>query len=224
MTDRWTDRLSEYLDGGLAPAEREALAGHLEACAACRATLAELGEVAARARTLPDRPPARDLWAGIAARIGAAGPVRDIRTARARRRWSFTAPQLAAAAGLLVLVSAGGAWLALRRGAPAPAAGVAAVAAAPVRAARWTERTVPTVDDAVGELRAALDSGSARLDPKTVQVLAQSLAVIDTAIAQARRALAADPGNAYLNRHLADTMRRKVELLRRVSVLAAARS
>jgi hypothetical protein len=37
-------------------------------------------------------------------------------------------------------------------------------------------------------------------------------------------ALRGDPGNAYLNLHLANTMRRKVELLRRVNELAAARS
>jgi hypothetical protein len=55
-----------------------------------------------------------------------------------------------------------------------------------------------------------------------VRVVRQSLAVIDKAIDQARRALAADPGNAYLNLHLASTMRRKVELLRRANELAAA--
>jgi len=48
-------------------------------------------------------------------------------------------------------------------------------------------------------------------------VLEHSLATIDTAIAQAGRALAQDPGNAYLNHHLAETMRRKIELLRQAS-------
>ena len=52
----------------------------------------------------------------------------------------------------------------------------------------------------------------------------KNLAVIDRAIAEARMALRSDPGNAYLNLHLANTMRRKVELLRRVNDMAAARS
>ena len=36
------ERLSAYLDGELAPAERARLAAHLEACAECTARLAEL--------------------------------------------------------------------------------------------------------------------------------------------------------------------------------------
>ena len=39
MTDQWTDRLSEYLDGELLTGERTALEEHLVGCAACRATL-----------------------------------------------------------------------------------------------------------------------------------------------------------------------------------------
>ncbi|MGH7644281.1 MAG: anti-sigma factor family protein, partial [Gemmatimonadales bacterium] len=69
MTDQWTDRLSDYLDGHLATAERAALEVHLPDCAACRSTLAELRRVVMRARTLEDRPPAGDLWPGIATRI-----------------------------------------------------------------------------------------------------------------------------------------------------------
>ena len=41
------------------------------------------------------------------------------------------------------------------------------------------------------------------------------------AIAQAERALAADSANAYLNSHLADTMRRKLELLRQAAALVS---
>jgi hypothetical protein len=55
----------------------------------------------------------------------------------------------------------------------------------------------------------------------TVRVVRENLAIIDRAIADARIALQKDPGNAYLNFHLAQTMRRKVELLRRVNDIAA---
>jgi hypothetical protein len=54
-----------------------------------------------------------------------------------------------------------------------------------------------------------------------VRVVRQNLAVIDRAIAEARTALERDPANTYLNLHLADTMRRKVELLRRINALVA---
>jgi len=36
MNDQWTDRLSEYVDGGLASGERAALEAHLATCADCR--------------------------------------------------------------------------------------------------------------------------------------------------------------------------------------------
>ena len=86
--------------------------------------------------------------------------------------------------------------------------------------ATWSGRT----DAAIADLQAALTQNESRLDTGTVRIVRQNLALIDRAIAEARIALQKDPGNAYLNLHLADTMRRKVELLRRVNDMAAARS
>jgi anti-sigma factor RsiW len=69
MADLWTDRLSEYIDDELTPAERTALESHLLACRACVDTIADLREIAARARQLPGRPPANDWWPGIEPRL-----------------------------------------------------------------------------------------------------------------------------------------------------------
>ena len=63
-----------------------------------------------------------------------------------------------------------------------------------------------------------------RLDTATVRVLEQNLTLIDRAIAEASRAVAADSANVYLNTHLAETMRRKVDLLRQAVALVAAES
>lgn len=199
MNDQWTDRLSEYVDGELASGERAALEAHLATCADCRATLEDLRNVVARAKALEDRPPRADLWPGIDARLTPG------------RRVSFSLPQLLAASIALVLLSGGGVWLALRSP-PAPSSSPATV-----QTVRWAR-----ADAAVADLEEALARNEARFDTATVRVVRQSLAVIDKAIDQARRALAADPGNAYLNLHLAGTMRRKVELLRRANELAAA--
>ena len=73
MSDRFTDRLSDYLDGELTPAEHAEVAAHLRECVACAQALAELREVVARSGSLADQPPAADLWPDIAARIGASG-------------------------------------------------------------------------------------------------------------------------------------------------------
>jgi anti-sigma factor RsiW len=213
MNDQWTDRLSEYVDGELATGERAALETHLATCADCRATLEDLRRVVARARSLDDRPPHVDLWPGVAQRIGA-GKVVDLPAYRARR-FTFSVPQLVAASIALVLLSGGGVWLALQsRQQIAEGRRVAMTPAV------WTGRT----DAAIAELQDVLSRNEYRLDTATVRVVRENLALIDVAIAQARGALAADPRNTYLNLHLADTMRRKVELLRRVNAIAAAQS
>ena len=224
MSDQWTDRLSEYLDGELDQSQRAALETHLAGCATCAGTLAELQRVVGRAQALDDRPPANDLWPGIAARIGVSSD--DVSRRRVQRRVSFTVPQLIAASLLLVAASAGAVRLFLRGdGARAPVAGTPAT---PFRSvpAGWSMRADSSADRAVAELRQALAAGqqTGRLRPATVRKIEHSLAVIDTAIAEARRALVLDPNSAYLNHHLADTMRLKLQFLREANRIATART
>jgi anti-sigma factor RsiW len=227
MSDRWTDRLSEYLDGELDERERLELEAHLGACAGCATTLAGLRQVVTRAEALEDRPPAADLWPGIAGRIGLSTDELSVRRRTRERRFSFTVPQLIAASIVLVAATAGAAWLALRapRSETADRPTPTAVAPAP-QLATWMPKVEKSSDIAVTELRAALADGkrTGRLDSLTVASLERSLAVIDSAIAQATRALASDPGSAYLNHHLADTYRRKFDFLRQANRIASART
>ena len=223
MNDQWTDRLSEYLDGELDEAERVALEAHLATCADCTAVLADLRRVVARAQALDDRPPARDLWSGIAERIGVSTD--DLARRRARRRVSFTVPQLIAASVTLVAASAAIASLALRLHPAVPAA--ASITPAPQTITQVTFNKVDSKSDyAVADLRLALADGqrSGRLSPITVHRIEHSLAVIDSAIAEGKRALTVDPKSGYLNQHLADTMRRKMEFLREANRIASPRT
>jgi anti-sigma factor RsiW len=222
MNDQWTDRLSEYLDGELDDAERVALEAHLATCAACAAILAELRRVVARAQALDDRPPARDLWNGIAERIGVSTD--DLAARRARRRISFTVPQLVAASIALVAVSAGAARLLVRE--TAAARPVATDNSTTNRLASWPVKADSSADQAVADLRLAMADGqrTGRLSPMTVHRIEHSLAVIDSAIADGKRALTADPKSGYLNQHLADTMRRKMEFLREANRIASPRT
>jgi hypothetical protein len=240
MTDQWTDRLSEYLDDELPPEERAAIEGHLRHCVACGAALADLKRIVVRARSLEDRPPARDLWPAIAARIGASpatadrGHVVAFDAVRGRRRWSFSLPQLAAAGIALMALSGGAAWLLH------PVTSTVVVARGPAAEPRMTPGLTPALapsgsfriglspsrraaglsyDAAVADLEGVLTAGRGRLDSTTVRVIERNLATIDSAIVQAQRAVAADSANAYLNSHLAETMRRKLELLRQAAAL-----
>jgi anti-sigma factor RsiW len=227
MSDQWVERLSDYLDGELSDGERIALEAHLQGCGECSAVLAELRQVVARARMLDNEAPRRDLWPGIAQRIGATpGGTRTVDLASRRpaaRRWSFSLPQLAAAGIALMAVSGGTVWL-LRS--PAQQNVTPPVATAPSgnprainAAARPRASTSEVYATAIADLERVLATGRGQLDSTTIQVIEQNLAAIDRAITQAQSALDADPANLYLNTHLAETMRRKLELLRQAAAL-----
>jgi len=221
MNDQWTTRLSEYIDGELDRTEQAALEAHLATCGQCYATLGELRQVVARAKSLSDTPPATDLWMEIAREIRREkAPARRDRLVR--RRFSLTVGQLLAASIALVLLSGGGAWLALQPLASSEPTRFGGSTQRPRvgQVVTWTGHT----DAAIADLQTALTQNEKRLDTATVRIVRENLAIIDRAIADARVALQKDPGNAYLNLHLANTMRRKVELLRRVNDMAAARS
>ena len=224
MMDQWTNRLSEYLDDELSASDKRALEAHLTTCAACGRTLDELRRVVARARALKDRPPTEEVWNGIARRIGVTVPAKVLPLAATRRRRiAFTLPQLAAAAVVLISASGAGVWALVQNGlqpsavSPQPTADGRRPTASPVA---WVDSAQQSFDASVTQLRQALETGRDRLDSATVQILENNLRIIDGAIAQARTALAADPGSAYLSQHLAQTMRTKLELLRRAQAIA----
>lgn len=222
MTDKWTDRLSEYIDGELTRAENDALEAHLMTCADCGRTVAELRAVVARAGQVIDRPPQNDLWQGIAARIAETPEAVDDVTPHTRRRFSFSVPQLAAASVVLMLMSAGTVFMMMQREAEP-------VAQAPVTNQQQgtvipANMTAQNYDKAIDELESALASGRSDLDTATVRVLEKNLRTIDLAIAEARQALGRDPGNTYLNRYLDETIQRKVQLLRRATGILRAQT
>jgi hypothetical protein len=223
MTDLWMPRLSEYLDGDLPDDQRLALERHLDTCPACTATLEELVRVVARAQSLEERDPATDLWPGIAGRIAAArdADVVDLPARRQRGRFMLSLPQLAAAAVVLMALTAGTTWLVQARlRAPAIAAARPELTP-PGRNVLTNAATIPRgYDAAIADLERTLQQERGQLDTGTVRVIEHNLRVIDQAIAQARQALATDPSSVYLNGHLADQMRRKLDLLRRVTTIA----
>jgi predicted anti-sigma-YlaC factor YlaD len=224
--DTWTDRLSEYVDGDLDMSTMRALEAHLAGCADCRAVADDLRNISARGRALPLVPPAADLWPGIESRMHQSGIV-PIRVATRRSGLFVSWPRLAAAGLLLGLVSGGAVYAVTRfQGGPEVIATIPLVPAngtttAPTELQVGAQVNQSTAE-AVSDLQMIL--ASEKLDSATVRILTLNLARIDSAIADAERALAADPSNAYVSRHLASTARRKVELLHLVAGLTQSRS
>jgi hypothetical protein len=79
----------------------------------------------------------------------------------------------------------------------------------------------PVYDREITKLRAIMRERRGQLDPRTVAVLEQSIAVIDSAIAQSRAALAKDPASGFLATQLNHSLEKKVELLRTAALLPA---
>ncbi|MGH7584866.1 MAG: anti-sigma factor family protein [Gemmatimonadales bacterium] len=229
MTMHWTERLSDYIDEELSPAERDACEAHLLACAECREVLGELRVIVAEARELPDEEPARELWPGIQPRLDTPPLSIERSPARApvrRRVFALSVPQLAAAALACAVIGGGGALLAsgaFRGGSSTPVATLPP-SVAPVMAPAALLPGQAAYDHAVADLRAVLEAGKSRLKPETIAVLEENLATIDRAIERSRKALEADPGNPYLNAHVQAAMRRKLEVLRRAADLVSAES
>lgn len=230
MIDRYTDRLSEYLDGELNARERADVDAHLRSCAACRETLTDLRSVVARAAALPVEDPRTDLWPGILGEIEAdAGPAVVPLASRRARAFSFSLPQLAAAAVLLMTVSGGSVWLALRQESGQPTGGRDAFVqeAATDPQARVVSNDAPAasapgMQATLEELERALAENRRQLDPVTIAVLESNLRIIDAAITEARAALQRDPANPYLSEHLGNTIEKKIEMLRRAASIVRA--
>jgi hypothetical protein len=182
---------------------------------------------------LPAMQPTRDLWPGVQARIGRVAQQPVHISAERRRYVSITWAQLGLAASLLMAVTVSLTWLVARQPGTAPAAGAAANTEQIVQAVSEPQGTAATgevqranfadaqYDAAVADLEKILLDDRDRLDPRTVMVIERNLQTIDDAIRQAREALDRDPANTYLNSHLADARRRKLELLRHATALAS---
>jgi len=101
----------------------------------------------------------------------------------------------------------------------APRSGAGAVTA--VRNGAPAASTTALYDREITRLHSVIEQRRGELDPKTVAAIERSLSVIDTAIAQARSALAADPASRFLHGRLTDALDKKVELLRTTAMLPA---
>jgi hypothetical protein len=100
--------LSDYLEGTLDGQMREQVEQHLRECVRCTSLTRDLEKIQSDAAALPDLAPARDLWAGIEARIAA--PVIPL-AARPEKQRRFAPAWMGVAAAALVVSTAGVTYL-----------------------------------------------------------------------------------------------------------------
>ena len=174
--------------------------------------------------------PSRDLWPAVAEQLQPVSP--NLQRSGGGVTFTFTISQLAVAASLLIAVAVGLTWLATNRpaltgGETTPSEEVIQAYREPQGAPQDRGQIVPAnfadaqFNAAVSDLERILREERDRLDPRTVLVLERNLKAIDAAINEARTALEQDPANPFLNSHLADARRRKLDLLRHATDLAS---
>ncbi len=246
---RFELELSDFLEGTLAPTQRDAFDAHRRRCAACDALVNDLEALVVNARALPPLTPSHDLWSGIAKRLDTDVTPLPLRTTATTTtsvaQRSFSVRTLAIAAALLVAVTSGVTWR-LARVQRTPGLRTNTLATTPttvpaenairaedtVSAPPVVDAPVPTrlvasspaeVDDIyereISALRTVVDERFTELDSATVVALRRNLAIIDAAIADSRRALRRDPRSRLLSSQLDRAIETKLALMRRVALL-----
>ena len=229
--------LSDHLDGYLSREEAAAVSEHLSVCISCAATYDSIAGLVSSASGLPQSVlPPDDLWIDLRRSLDdrkeivlpvANGPGDDRVGSTASRRMSRRMVAiLAAAAVFLIALSSGITALVLRAGvgndstrresnrAPAQLAARSGIPPAFRQTENEFNRTIE-------ELQLAVDTQRGQLSPETIRTVDRSLAVVDSAIAEARAALLADPNNQMLVDLLSASYQRKLDLLRRTSELGS---
>lgn len=201
--------------------------GHRASCVECAAVWDDLARISAEAAQLPLLVPTRDLWAGIESRIEARIETR-IETRIGGAAATVTRPwyrgqafRLALAASLLVAVTSAVTWTIARADRDTPAF-ASLPSATPeesaLHLASFTE-SVTSMEREVSALQTIVRERRGELDPQTVSVLEENLALIDRAIAESRAALASDPASQFLAAQFTRAYSSKLTLLRDAATL-----
>jgi len=224
MNIEGTDILSEYLDGELDSEQAAALEARLASEPELYRVLDELRAVRRAAADHPDFEAPPQLWRAVRDRIEPVPAGRRTDAVNWRNRLLFTLPQLAAAAGVVLLLGFSLGRMSDQAAGRTGDDRITQRPEAPGLVDATTQGARPRYAQFVADLESRLDTGRDVLEPGTAQVIEESLAKIDAAITQARTALENDPNNVYLNQHLASAQWRKLRLLEDATALIASRT
>jgi anti-sigma factor RsiW len=231
--ERYLNAIHELVDGTLGPIRRAELELHLETCDRCRALAADLQEIARAAESLDDiEPPAR-VWAAVSAQLRAERDMTAPAKTFVRHR---SVAMLAIAATLVIAVGASLFLLRttpMRTGSTPPAQSAQTIPPAqtptpPPSAAAGNAGPDDPVQSVVKELAATetqferlvqATEASAIVDPKTAATMQKNLQVMNEAINESRKALAADPQNAPARASIYEVLKQKIQFLQETIAL-----
>ncbi len=201
--DRFLEILDEYTGGTLSEAEHQEAELHLASCAECRGAERKLRAFLAEAAGLRrEAQPGRDLWPGIAAQIESRAKV-----LRFVRRGGWLAGLAAAAALVFALIDA------------RPQPGVVPQGGEIQQAAAGNmdiEKAEAEYIRATSQLLSTLNARRGAMPPEAQKQMAEleaNVNAIDGALHDVKVALEKDPQNTKLNRMLASTHQKKINLL-----------
>lgn len=225
-------QLNDYAEGLLDEPARRWAAEHLATCSACRSAVAGIRSIRDEAHRLqrPSHTPDRDLWPAIEARIREKEVLKRTGSDGGPRPFRQRPFLLAAAALVLVSLSSALALTVARGGVGGPENGTpggisvaeeAPAGGSPATAAFAAGREMEAAfEPTIEELGRALEANRDQLEPQTVQVVEESLRIIDEAIEEAMAALAADPASRAATGSLRTMYDTKVQVLQRAVALA----
>lgn len=217
MTDHPSfEQLCDLADGTPPAIATAAARTHVRTCAECASQLEAITSLTANAAALPrEIAPPVDLWNDIRGRLRP-------RAMESTRMSAWRARHLLAAGLVIAVASSAITFAVTRRDAPGPVATTADVSPA-IQAPRELPAQLASDEHRYARsaelLQRTLESRRDSLAPSTVAVIERSLRVADSAIAEARDALARDPSNRALVRLFASNYERKIDLLRRAGAL-----
>ena len=216
MTDHLSfETLCDLADGARGAAAESAARVHLRSCEECASRFASLTALGASVAGLPrEIAPPEDLWTDIRVEL------KPRRAFGRERAFVWRMRHLAAAAVVIALASSALTALVLRNQRASTSQSASAdlppAAALPARLASEEHGYTRSVE----VLQRALDERRDSLAPSTIATVERSLRIADSAIAEARDALARDPANRALAALFASNYERKIDLLRRATELA----
>jgi anti-sigma factor RsiW len=218
--ERHIEAIQELIDGTLGAIRHAELEEHLAGCENCRALRADLERIRDAAAALPQLRAPDGAWLQIAGRLRQEGRVASAAPApAASRRPSYAWMAIAAS---LLLVAGLSAVALFRFQASTPS--TPAAASAPASAGRAGDASVEAAQTAVDaaqqqfekaitDLEKVTRANTSALDPATSTVIEKNLGIIDSAIAENRVAVRAEPTSVAARETLFEALRQKVSLL-----------